>query len=211
MHWVYVIKSSQTGAIYVGETTRLYRRWNEHMTGNGGLTTSQDDYDTLIGLYRVAHNWSFLTYYSEMMNGVYSYQCAKYWNEEPDKSEACEVENHITQRFRLEYKSKNWWDIQGGKYCGRNSTSLNLTNIVIDRPLCKCGYPCEVKIKNDETKIYFVCPIPTWIDTGIDIPNPCNFWEEFKPYRELREKHISQRQKKRLDSWIIMTNEEFTT
>lgn len=219
VHWVYALKSSSTGAIYVGETVRLYRRWNEHLTGRGGVTTSRDHYDTLVGLYNVAHNWSFLTYRPEMLAGNYNYRCAYYWDEEREKSEACLVENHITERYRFEYKSKNWWNVRGGKYCLHYEIPTFSTT-VIDRPLCKCGYPCEVQLKNDQSKLYFTCPVPDWVTfDNVDVPTKCSFWEEFIPYRELKDAHRREYFKKKFEADRMdriaelnkLTEDDFTT
>ncbi len=218
VHWVYVLKSSTTGAIYVGETTRLYRRWNEHTTGRGGATTSCDEYDTLIGLYDAGKNWSFLTYGPEMMNNKYNYRLAYYWDSgECDKQQACQVENHITERYRVE--TKPFWLVKGGKYC-RDNRLYDMTSVVRDRPLCKCGYPCEVKLKSDQTKLYFTCPVPSWTEfEGVHVPEPCKFWEEFLPYRTLRDAHraeyAAKKRREAREAFVDICNEltasDFTT
>ena len=51
---------------------------------------------------------------------------------------------------------------------------------IVDRPLCKCGMPSEVKLSKDKTKIYHVCAIKNvWVDffKGIDVDEPCDFWK----------------------------------
>lgn len=193
VHWVYVLKSSETGAIYVGETVRLYRRWNEHRTGRGGVTTSTDDYDMLIGLYNVSHNIKFLNYFRSSLQQTHDWRCAYYWDDEVDKSMALEIENHITERYRHEYRSGEWWNVKGGKYC-RDGCIVDLRNVILDRPICKCGYPCEVHMKKDQTKIYFTCPIPEWTTfDDMETPAKCNFWKEFEPYQSLRELHNQER------------------
>lgn len=208
-HWVYVLQSSETGAIYVGETTRLFRRWREHYVGRGGVTTSHDNYDKLIGLYDVSHNNKFLDFLNSAKENRYEWRTAYYWDNDADKTSALRIENQITERYKHEGKN-----VKGGKYC-REGCVFDLTNITIDRPLCKCGYPCEVKMKKDQTKIYFVCPVPEWTD-HIEIINPCNFWEEYKPYRVLREQHlqkrreefITQRRKENLAAFIEATKDD---
>ncbi len=193
VHWVYVLKSSTTGSVYVGETTRLYRRWNEHRTGRGGVTTSSDDYDTLIGLYNVRHNRNFLDYYKCSQEQEHDWRCAYYWDGEVDKSFALEVENHITERYKYEHRKGAWWNVKGGKYC-REGCITDLQNIVIDRPLCKCGFPCEINMKKDQTKLYFTCPIPDWTAfDDMETPEKCDFWKEFESYRTLREEHEHKR------------------
>ena len=190
VHWVYVLQSSETDAIYVGETTRLFRRWNEHIRGRGGITTSSDNYDTLIGLYNASHNINFLDYFKDAEDyQIHDWRLEQYWDDDVDRSLALEVENHITERYSHEGKR-----VKGGKYC-RKGCIIPTTNIRIDRPLCKCGYLSEVKMKNDKTKIYFVCPIADWTNKfdGIKTPSPCDFWKEYEQYRTLKEQHEQKR------------------
>lgn len=192
MHWVYVLRSSQTGCIYVGETVRLCRRWNEHQTGRGGKNTSEDDYDTVIGAYKVCNNSTFLRYYDDMVNNArFAYKCQKEWGAEEDKDLALQLENHITERFFYEKRDSRWWDITGGKYtteerCENFGCSDKINNVLIDRPLCYCGYPCEINMKKDKTKLYFTCPVPDWIE-GFHHEGKCDFWKEFEPYRKILE------------------------
>jgi hypothetical protein len=214
VHWVYVLQSSDTDAIYVGETTRLYRRWHEHSTGRGGVTTSSDNYDTLIGLYNVSHNINFLDFYScsDILHNPIG-RVIWGWNTQCSKEDALQVENHITERYRIE--RKDFSNIKGGKYC-RDNCIFDLTNVIIDRPLCKCGYPCEVNMKKDNTKIYFTCPVPDWVDYGYDIPEKCNFWKEYDPYRTMREQdelrnrqeYAIQMRKKNLAAYIEATKDD---
>jgi hypothetical protein len=211
MHWVYVLKSSKSGNIYVGETIRLFRRWNEHRYGRGGVNTSNDEYDTLIGVYKVSGNNSFMKYYDDMMNGKYDYKCCTYWGCDEDKQSACLLENRITERLAV-ITPNSQYKVRGGKYC--KQTYNFFSKPIEDRPLCNCGLPCEVKLKIDKTKIYFVCPIPTdWCDdfnTGLNVPRGCNFWKEFEPYRKLRE--VSNRnyaRQKFLEHCLEETEDDF--
>jgi predicted GIY-YIG superfamily endonuclease len=224
MHWVYVLKSDD-GHIYVGETTRLYRRFNEHQNYRGGVNTSRHNPTQLIGLYSVGNNTSFLRYYYDMIHGEYNYKCGHFWGEDEDDYLA--VENLITERYMYENREDEWSKVRGGKYCtsdrcisfyAENLEELKLDNLTLDRPLCRHGYPCEVNMKTDKSKIYFTCPLSrpnNWQSfySGLDVEPPCNFWEEFKPYRELREKHsqdwIKNKRQKDLRRFIEMTNDEF--
>jgi len=183
MHWVYVLRSDD-GDIYVGETTRLFRRWNEHQTGRGGVNTSNGDYNTIIGVYSVVNNRSFARFLDD--NAVW--RCERFWDDEVVKDDGLYVENLITERY-LTDMGQSRISVRGGSYT-TESRCENYWNsgrtCTRDRPLCKCGFPCEVKIKIDKTKIYFECPIPRWIE-GFNIPERCNFWKEYEPYRKMKE------------------------
>lgn len=144
------------------------------------------EYNTVIGLYNVASNRSFRRYISDKS----VWRCERYWDDEAGKEEALEIENLITERYLVE-RGITKFDIKGGRYtiesrCENFCFGTSSKEYEKDRPLCKCGYPCEVKIKNDKTKIYFVCPIPSWVE-GFTTPTKCNFWEEYLPYRLQRE------------------------
>jgi hypothetical protein len=200
MHWVYALKSSQTGCIYVGETTRLFRRWNEHQTGRGGVNTSEDDYDTIVGAYKVANNCAFMQNYDNLMNGFGAKFCQNEWGVREDKEVALELENLVTERYFYENKDRGcWWKVAGGRYttehiCNNFYFSDKINHVTIDRPLCNHGYPCEVHMKNDKTKIYFTCPLPDWVE-GVE--DKCKFWKEFEPYRQ-----AITNEKKQYEDWV---------
>lgn len=195
MHWVYVLKSTETGCIYVGETIRLYRRWNEHQTGRGGKNTSEDNYDTVIGAYKVCNNSTFLRYYNDMVNHArFAYKCQKEWGIHEDKDLALQLENHITERYFYEKGKSCWWSVCGGRYtsddrCENFCCSDKFDKVLIDRPLCYCRYPCEVNMKKDKSKIYFTCPVPDWIER-FNHNEKCNFYQEFEPYRKILENYV---------------------
>ena len=194
MHWVYVLRDDEDGSIYVGETTRLYRRWNEHQMGRGGVNTCESNFNRLIGLYKVPENTAFLSYRESFIHNSFQKEC-EYWNLDVDKQDALEVEKHITQRYIYEYRDKPIVCVRGGPYTTEDKYEkfrTNLNGINIDRPLCKCGYPSEVKIKNDKTKVYFICPLPQWQEfyDNLDLDEPCNFWKEFEEYRKSRETQL---------------------
>jgi hypothetical protein len=61
---------------------------------------------------------------------------------------------------------------------------------VVDRPLCKCGYPSEVKISKDKEHIYFVCALKNvWGDfyEGLQVDEPCDFWKIYEGDKELKQ------------------------
>jgi hypothetical protein len=119
-----------------------------------------------------------------------------------------EVEKHISQRYIYEHRDKMSISVRGGPYTTEERYEnfrfgSKFNDILIDRPLCNCGYPCEVKIKNDKSKIYFICPLPNWDSfyDGLDLEEPCDFWKEFKEYRKSREIY-SIVSKKQYEWWV---------
>ena len=111
------------------------------------------------------------------------------------------------RRNNHEYGTGNeWYRIRGGKYT-RSSLDESLINAmyfcqrpnrvvgsftmttpidrkdvgeIVDRPLCKCNIPSEVKLSKDGTKIYYVCALKNvWPDffKYIHVEPACDFWE----------------------------------
>jgi hypothetical protein len=187
VHWIYVFKC-EDDYIYVGETTRLYRRFTEHLRSKGSINTDRHKPEKLIGLYKVSDNYSFFNYRNIIIKNEYN----KYLIEDWGLNEGCgnlEVENHITERYFYERKDNDnygsgneWYKVRGGKYTkqsleniveGYKNASENkgvsffarnpIYNInpmnIVDRPLCNHGYLSEVKISMDKKYIYFICSL----------------------------------------------------
>lgn len=191
--WVYVLKNTnnENNKIYIGETFRLFRRFNEHLEGYGAKNTSYFKNVELIGLYDVIQNNIFIEYHSQINLGfikeLNNFTFDNIKNEvninDTGKTLSLFLENHITERFMHIHKNSNNYNIAGGKYTkGNYIKNFNNTNI-IDRPLCKCNLPCEVFLskKND---FWFKCPLTNteWVDflhENLNIPEPCDFFEKY--------------------------------
>jgi putative endonuclease len=230
VHWVYVVKCDDD-FIYVGETTRLYKRFAEHISGRGSQNTHKHMPRELIGLYRVNNNHSFMNYRYDILNKRYNKNHVDDWGEE--EGDYLRIENHITERYLYERRNNNeygtgkeWYRVRGGKYTRQNLDDIYYgyksaseikgrgfgasnpvsdlqPNEIIDRPLCRHGYPAEVNIKKDKTMIYFTCPVPKWMDSfeGLDIDEPCGFWKDYEEDRIIKIQHgINQERLK--ESWM---------
>ncbi len=206
VHWVYIIECNDN-FIYVGETIHLYKRLTQHITGRGGKNTHAHIPRKLIGLYKVYDNQSFYQYNSAIRNNTDIKNTIDNWGTWGDN---LFVENNFTERLFYERKDndvygtgKEWYRVRGGKYTkdnldqifngykwaseseGRGYGAVNPIfnkneQEILDRPLCNCGMPCEVKINKDKTCIYFVCALKNvWDDfnAGIDLGDRCNFWK----------------------------------
>lgn len=231
VHWIYVLEC-EDDYLYVGETTRLFTRFNEHLKSRGGSNTSTHKPKKLIGLYKVSDNHSFMNYRNEIQSGQYNIFFSDNWNSDGDN---LLIENHITQRFLYERRENNyygggeeWYKVRGGKYTrktldeivagyklaseqdGRifeagNPINFIPVNSIVDRPLCKCGYPSEVKLSNDKKTIYFVCCLKNvWekFCSYIEIGTPCDFWKPYTEDREIKLQYeiIKARSK---ESWVL--------
>lgn len=212
MHWIYVLESDE-GDIYVGETTRLFRRFNEHKTGRGGINTSKMTIQKLRGLYNVGNNLSFLKYKDEILEGTYSWKCPFYWGKDESKEDACQIENSITKQYicKIQDVLSKPFVIRGGYLLTENKVenfilSNEYKNYIADRPLCYCGSPAEVNLTKDKSKIYFNCPVSkpsNWNNFygNLEIPENCNFYQEFKPYSIVKETH-EKNKNRQYEHWV---------
>lgn len=210
VHWVYILEC-ENNMIYIGETRRLYRRFNEHLSGRGGSNTCKYKPNRIIGLYKVNENSSFIKYRNAIESGEYNNTIINNWEE--NDGDNLLIENRITERIFYERRNNHeygsgeeWYRVRGGKYTKENLEhnmnyaeemckrpnrvvgSLKMTtpidyipvNSIVDRPLCNCNYPSEVKISKDKSKIYFVCALKNvWEDFFSDLERDdhCEFWQ----------------------------------
>lgn len=191
--WVYVLKNiDNKNNIYIGETLRLFRRFNEHLQGYGAKNTSNFKNVNLIGLYDVIQNNIFISYHTQIKMGYitelnnFTFDNIKdnIKSNDIDKTLSLYLENHITEIFMNMYKNDDNYYIAGGKYTKGNYIKNYHNTNIIDRPLCKCNLPCEVFLsKNND--FWFKCPLinTEWIDfshINLNIPESCDFIEKYK-------------------------------
>jgi len=125
-----------------------------------------------------------------------------------------------------------WYKVRGGKYtyksldetlhiakewCSRPNcikssyrcSSSELRSLkeeeVIDRPLCKCGYPSEVNLSKDKTKIYFVCALKNvWegFCPYIRVATPCDFQQFYTDDKDMKAQYEVIKARSR-ESWVL--------
>ena len=230
VHWVYVLEC-EDDYIYVGETTRLFRRFNEHLRNRGGSNTIKHKPYKLIGLYKVNENHSFIQYRNTIKSGEYNRFILDNWENDGDN---LLIENHITERFLYERKENDyygggleWYKVRGGKYTRetldeiveqykfasekegriyrvRNPIESIPTDTIVDRPLCKCNCPSEVKLSKDKSKVYFVCALKNvWGDfcSDLQVDKPCDFWQLYTEDKEVKNQYEVVKRRS-IESWI---------
>jgi hypothetical protein len=208
MRWIYILKCSEEH-YYVGETTRLYRRFWEHIAGKGGLNTSLHIPKQLVGLYRVSTIQKFIEYnnimninepniYFDRLSDIlndFNYSQKDIEGEELDKKNNLTAETYITECLMVN-SITNWKKIRGAKYSRFDAEyEFPQNSDVKDLPLCKCGIPCDVRTNEDDSYIYFRCSKKNIWDElrnqiDIDIDEPCNYFSKYTKdiqYNKLRE------------------------
>lgn len=218
VHWIYVLECDDD-YIYIGETTRLFRRFREHIYHNGSVNTTRHTPQRLIGLYKVGDNYSFYKYRNEIRNGEYNRFTVNDWGEDEDSANLL-IENHFTElyfslrskideRLDFRYEDGRWYKIRGGKYTKHlvSNPTINMNpEDILDRPMCHCELPCEVKLSNDATKIYFVCALKNvWEDMEIDlyVETPCDYFKVYTDDAYIVKQYELIQEKLSKNTWVM--------
>jgi hypothetical protein len=208
VHWVYILECNDN-FVYVGETSFIYKRLKQHIKGCGGKNTHNHYPKQLLGLYKVNENQSYIQYLSAINNGIDIRSTIDSWGSWGDNLyiENKITERLIYERrSNHEYGTGiEWYRVRGGKYtkgdldetlnsakemCERpnrvRGTLIMTTPIdnmrledIVDRPLCHCNLPSEVKLSKKK-HVYFVCcrhNIWDKINSLISVSPPCDFWK----------------------------------
>ena len=204
MHWVYILKC-EDNYYYVGETTRLYRRFWEHSSGCGGLNTSLHPPIGVVAIYKVNTMNQFLeyNYYTTMAVADSSYTYNKWplikFNDDDVDYDHLDVENSITEWLIMKNPT-SWNKIRGGKYTRFNSCyAYPDNNLLKDLPLCHCGLPCDVRKNTTTNRLFYRCAKKNMWDgfkEQFDVEDPCNFYLEYTkdiPLIEAEKKRFNER------------------
>ena len=222
MYWIYILKC-EDGIYYVGQTSRLYRRFWEHQDGKGGLNTYIYTPEKVVAIYKVSNIIKFIGYNNRIINinndanlkwSYYTgFNNPRYvlnnWDdidsietENDDKQTASYTENNIAECMMMHNKD-NWENIRGGKYV-RFDCDYKFPNNenIKEIPLCNCGLPCDVKKHENKESLFFRCAKKNmWekFKEKFEIEDePCKFYKEYLTDIELRiknENRFNERQK----------------
>ncbi len=193
MFWIYILRC-EDDYYYVGQTSRLYRRFWEHNGGNGGANTSNYVPEEVVAIYKVSTLCKFFEYDRVVTNQIYDI----YFNnvckqledfnmpeedDNYDKSDAEFVENDIAECLMI--NNKDTWDkIRGGKYTRFDvNYKFPVNSYVNNLPLCNCGVPCDIRKNEEHNYLYFRCPKKNFWDNlkdKFDIDDePCNYFMKY--------------------------------
>jgi hypothetical protein len=203
MFWIYILRC-EDDYYYVGQTSRLYRRFWEHNGGNGGANTSNYVPEEVVAIYKVSTLCKFFEYDRVVTNQIYDI----YFNnvckqledfnmpeedDNYDKSDAEFVENDIAECLMI--NNKDTWDkIRGGKYTRFDvNYKFPVNSYVNNLPLCNCGVPCDIRKNEEHNYLYFRCPKKNFWDNlkdKFDIDDePCNYFMKYTKDIEYKKEH----------------------
>ena len=197
VHWIYILRCTGekvawtskglNDKIYVGETTRLYRRLKEHVNQEGSVMTYDFCPNRLVGLYKVEDE---LLHINNDENSIhYKMYEEGYINKLENKNDALNLENDITEMY-MQAMGPKWENVYGGKYHNGYRPHDNPgEEVEFNRPFCNCKIPADIKEYNG--KIYWRCSRKNIWDglqeyivgqLGLNLQNivkPCEFYKEY--------------------------------
>jgi predicted GIY-YIG superfamily endonuclease len=124
--------------VYVGETTKLYSRWSQHVKGTGSQCTRQFEPINILGLYNISKNIAFENYRNDNnMRKLLKTFDMQWQDMYANEKTNLDVENYITECI-MKNKCEDWWTVRGGKY-----TKL-ITDKILDFDCTLCdNHTCD--------------------------------------------------------------------
>ena len=194
MYWVYILKC-QNEIFYVGQTSRLFRRFWEHESGKGGVNTEIYKPIEVVAVYKInvlgnffnynyyIHNCSDDTYFYKYFNGL------KFLNKCNNglTFNKLRIENNIAECMMINVD--NWEKIRGGRYIRFDTKYKRPINKYLESlPLCNCNLPCDIKYSKKKQFLYFRCPKKNiWDNVPMSSEiKPCNFFQEYTIDKKFR-------------------------
>lgn len=206
MRWVYILRC-EDGYFYVGETSRLYRRFWEHLAGVGGVNTSMFIPENIVAIYKVDTICKFIRYNNyvneiieRITDDIYTSFQLDNFNDKCEEHDNLEAENNIAECL-IVHNKETWDKIRGGKYTRFDIDYCFPNNQYINQlPLCNCGLPCDIRKKEHRKHLYFRCAKKNmWNDMkeefNID-EDPCNFYMEYTKDKQLKLNEIKEKEER---------------
>ena len=212
MYWIYILRC-EDNIYYVGQTSRLYRRFWEHQDGKRGVNTSIYTPEEIVAIYKVSNIVKFIDYNDYVKkilcgiwhNGYEKWKLQKFDDDDyqENQEDKFDAENNIAECM-MTHNKDNWKNIRGGKYI-RFDCQYKFPNneYIKELPLCNCGLPCDVKKHKNKESLFFRCAKKNMWEKFKELYNiedePCTFYREYLTDIELRvedKKNFDDRRKK---------------
>jgi predicted GIY-YIG superfamily endonuclease len=206
MKWVYILKCEEE-YYYVGQTSRLFRRFWEHNGGGGSLNTALYKPEGIVAIYKVNTLGKFFQYNRNVIDATnkeehYNKWFLKYFNNDTNEEyDHLEAENNITECFMINNK-ENWTQIRGGKYIRFDiKYKFPENNFIKDLPICKCGLPCDIRKNEEKNLLFFRCAKKNMWDDFKELfdieAEPCDFFMEYTKDKQFRLEEINNFENRR--------------
>lgn len=201
LHWVYILECEKD-VLYVGTTTRLFRRFWEHINGNGGINTSKYNPKKIVAIYKVDILGQFFECNYRIDNNMllgniyFNRNIIENFNTEICDYDHLKQENNIAEKLMIDNPNMK---IRGGKYVRDDCNYKFPQNIYNDLPNCKCGLPCDIHQNTLDKYLYFRCAKKNiWeeMQEEFDTDNSCNFFMKYTKYNEDEQLIYGERIKK---------------
>ena len=204
MFWIYILKCEQD-IFYVGQTSRLFRRFWEHERGEGGINTSIYKPLSILAVYKLNVLGNFFNYNHYVSRSYNNYDFYLYFNslqflDKRNKNMSynkLKLENNIAECMMVHLD--NWEKVRGGRYI-RFDIKYNrpINKYLENLPLCKCNLPCDIKYNSDKKCLFFRCPKKniweSFRETFDITEKPCNFFQEYTKDKKYREDLMKKRE-----------------
>lgn len=195
VHWIYILKCKDD-IYYVGETTRLYRRFWEHRDGLGGLNTQTYPPEEIVAIYQVHRLYKFISHIDNIQHRNFNTGYELFFDRggvienfnNEDEYEGFDhrwTENLITEKLMIDRKEQ-WTKVRSGNYTRFNvNYKFPINKYANEIPNCNCGFPCDIRKNEDGKYLYFRCSKKNMWDEMVDnidieVDNePCNFFMKF--------------------------------
>ena len=202
MYWVYILKCEQD-IFYVGQTSRLFRRFWEHERGEGGINTEIYKPIEVVAVYKLSVLGNFFNYNEYICKDVNDYNFNMYFNSlkflntrnKRLKYNKLRIENNIAECMMIHLD--NWEKIRGGRYTRFDIKYQRPINKYLETlPLCNCNLPCDIKYNSDKKFLYFRCPKKNiWESVPLSKKvKPCKFFQEYTKDKKYRDTLLKRRE-----------------
>lgn len=205
MYWIYILEC-ENKVLYVGQTSRLFRRFWEHERGVGGVNTSIFKPIRVVAVYKLSTLGNFFYYNKFIYDSLSDHNYYLYFNNlkyldrfnKYHDYNKLQIENNIAECLMIQLD--NWTRVRGGMYTRFDKEYKKPINKYLENlPLCDCNLPCDIKYSKKDKFLYFRCPKKNlWNKVPMnDHSKACKFYKEYTKDIKYREVLLKKREEYR--------------